>query len=107
MSTKDEISRFTGGWFLGNFAPAISQISEVEVGVKYFKKGDMEASHKQKISTEVTVIHTGIVRIGDTELNPGDILVIPPGEYADFEALSDGSLTCVKFPSIPNDKILL
>ncbi len=107
MIRKEEISRFTGGWFLGNFSPAITQMSEVEVGVKYFKKGDREASHKQNISTEITVIHTGIVRIGDMELCQGDILVIPPGEYADFEALSDGSLTCVKFPSIPSDKILL
>jgi quercetin dioxygenase-like cupin family protein len=104
---KDQINRFIGGWFIGNFSPAISQISEVEVGVKYFQKGDREASHKQNISTEVTVIHSGLVRIGDMKLSQGDVLVIPPGEYADFEALSDGSLTCVKFPSLPDDKVLL
>ena len=27
-------------------------------------------------------------------------------EFADFEAFSSGSLVCVKFPSLPNDKVL-
>jgi hypothetical protein len=39
-------------------------------------------------------------------LSSGDILVIEPGQYADFEALTKGSLTCIKFPSIPSDKVL-
>lgn len=106
MSRKFALGEFKGGWFLGNFHPAIIQMSEVEVGVKYFRKGDKEPSHKQIVATEITIIHSGLVRIGEAILGEGEILVIPPGEFADFEALSDGSLTCLKFPSLPSDKVL-
>lgn len=103
---KDRIERFRGGWFIGNFLPVIHASKEIEVGVKLFKKGDLEASHMQRVATEITVLHSGKARIGNEFLLPGDILVIPPLVYADFEAIEDGSLTCVKFPSLPDDKVL-
>ena len=78
----------------------------MEVGVKKFRLGDVEHSHKQLIATEITIIVTGKVRIGKEIFIEGDVIVMPPGEFADFEALSDGSLTCIKFPSIPSDKVL-
>ena len=103
---KIKISDFVGGWFVGDFEPSLFKNQHVEVGVKFFQTGDTELSHKQILATEITVVSEGCVRIGDLILGVGEILVIPPGEYADFEALTDGSLTCVKFPSIPSDKVL-
>ena len=100
------IENFQGGWLLGDFDPTILRNKSVEVGVKFFKKGDLEASHKQLVATEITVLNSGSIRIEQLVLTPGDVLVIEPGEYADFEALEDGSLTCIKFPSIPSDKVL-
>jgi hypothetical protein len=52
------------------------------------------------------VVSHGKIRIGNEILEAGDFLIIQPLEYADFEALEDGSLICVKFPSIPDDKVL-
>lgn len=101
------INEFVGGWFLGNFTPVIQHSEDVEIGVKFFKIGDVEPSHMQRKSTEITVLHSGKIRLGKEILMPGDIAVIPPLEYADFEALADGSLTCLKFPSLPNDKELM
>ena len=95
-----------GGWFVGNFDPALFKNPHLEVGVKFFKAGETGLSHKQILATEITVISEGHVRIGDIVLQAGEMLIIHPGEYADFEALTDGSLTCVKFPSIPSDKVL-
>ena len=103
---KVKINDFVGGWFVGDFNPSLFKNQHVEVGVKFFKSGDLEKEHKQILATEITVLSEGRVRIGQAILNVGEILVIHPGEYADFEALSDGSLTCVKFPSIPSDKVL-
>lgn len=91
---------------MGDFKPSLFQNKFLEVGVKFFQAGDKERSHKQLVATEVTVVIEGTVRIEDLILNAGDVLVIYPGEFADFEALTNGSLTCVKFPSIPSDKVL-
>jgi hypothetical protein len=102
----NKIENFKGGWVVGNFLPSIYMSGDVEVGVKFFDVGDKEPSHKQLIATEITVIHEGKVRIANEFLSSGDILVIEPGQYADFEALTKGSLTCIKFPSIPSDKVL-
>jgi len=103
---KLNLKDFVGGWFVGDFEPSLFKNQYVEVGVKFFKSGDVEPSHKQLIATEITVISEGSVRIGKLVLEKGDTLIIYPGEYADFEALTDGSLTCLKFPSIPSDKVL-
>ncbi len=103
---KLNLKDFVGGWFVGDFEPSLFKNQCVEVGVKFFKSGDVEPSHKQLIATEITVISEGSVRIGKLVLKKGDTLIIYPGEYADFEALTDGSLTCLKFPSIPSDKVL-
>lgn len=102
---KDDISVYQGGWFIGDFTPSLFQNEHLEVAVKFFKKGDMERSHKQILATEITVVSYGTVRLGELVLGAGEILIIPPGKFADFEALTDGALTCVKFPSIPSDKV--
>ena len=103
---RDRIGNYIGGWFIGNFTPVIEANESVEVGVKFFKMGDTELSHMQRVATEITVVTSGKVRIGEEILVAGDVLIIPPLEFADFEALEDGSLICVKFPSLPDDKVL-
>jgi hypothetical protein len=102
---KLRLETFIGGWVIGDFTPSIYQNRQVEVGVKFFRAGATEKTHAQIVSTEITIIHEGNVRIGSSILSSGDVFVIYPGEFADFEAISDGSLTCIKFPSIPSDKI--
>lgn len=103
---KLNLNSFIGGWFVGDFEPSLFKNQHVEAGVKFFKSGDVEPLHKQILATEITVISEGSVRIGESVLQKGEVLIIYPGEYADFEALTDGSLTCLKFPSIPSDKVL-
>jgi hypothetical protein len=103
---KLELNNFIRGWFIGNFEPTLFKNDALEVGVKFFHSGDKEDSHKQVISTEITVICGGSVRIGKYFMEAGEVLIIYPGEFADFEAFSSGSLVCVKFPSLPNDKVL-
>jgi hypothetical protein len=100
------IADFPKGWIIGDFSPSLFVNKNVEVSVKYFRSGDLEPSHKQLIATEITVVVSGKIRMKDLILSEGQIVTIPPGEFADFEALTDCSLVCIKYPSIPSDKVL-
>jgi len=101
-----DLREMTGGWFIGNFVPTAVQSKEFEVTVRKYRLGDREQRHFQLTATEVTVIIEGHARMGDQMLNANDIIVLDPQESYDFEALSDVTLVAVKFPSIPNDKVL-
>jgi hypothetical protein len=54
----------------------------------------------------VTVVLSGSVRMGDYILQVDDILTIHKDEICDFEALTDCKVLGVKFPSLPDDKVL-
>ncbi len=103
---KSNLSEYKNGWLLGNFSPAVFQTTDFEVCVKTFKLGDRETSHYQVIATEVTVVLTGTVRMGEILLTADEILVVEPGEIVDFEALTDCRVLGIKFPSLPEDKVL-
>ena len=103
---KSNLSEYKNGWLLGNFSPALIQTSDFEVCVKAFKVGDCETSHYQVIATEITVVLSGKVRMGEILLTEDDILVVEPGEIVDFEALTDCKVLGIKFPSLPEDKVL-
>lgn len=100
------LADFKLGWVVGNFEPALIQSSEIELAVKHFKRGDVEPSHKQLVATEITIVITGEIRLGDSVYGANEIVKISPGIFADFESLTDSSLVCIKYPSLPNDKIL-
>ena len=104
---SEKLSDFHLGWFVGNFEPSLLKNQHVEIAVKHFAKGETEPSHKQLVATELTVVVSGKIRMNDKFFSSGEIVIIPPGEYANFEALEDSSLVCVKFPSIPEDKVSL
>jgi dTDP-glucose pyrophosphorylase len=96
----------TKGWFVGPFSPSAFFISEAEVAYKKYAPGEIEPEHFQLTATEVTLIISGEARIGKEILHSGDILVIPPMESADFEALTEVALVAVKSPAIPSDRIV-
>jgi quercetin dioxygenase-like cupin family protein len=102
-----KLDDFFKGWVVGNFQPSLHQTSHFEVGVKHFDVGDTEAAHKQLVATEITIVVSGRIRLGQEEFSDGDIVSIPPHEVAGFEALTDCTLVCIKFPSLPDDKIIV
>ncbi len=103
---KSNLSEYKNGWLLGNFSPAVIQTTDFEVCVKTFRFGDREISHYQVIATEITVVLSGKVRMGEILLAEDEILVVEPGEIVDFEALTDCKVLGIKFPSLPEDKVL-
>ena len=92
------------GWFVGDFEPNVLRSKECEVGVKLYKKGDKEDWHYHKISTEITVIATGRVKMFDQIFEEGSIITVEPNDGTSFEALEDTTTVVVKVPSSINDK---
>jgi hypothetical protein len=92
------------GWFVGGFTPAAFVTDACEVAVKRYLAGDSECSHFHKVSTEITLILSGRVRMAGREWRDGDIIVLEPGEVSDFEALTDAVNVVVKVPGALNDK---
>ena len=101
------LDQMTRGWFVGDFEPHVERSKDFEVGVKNFVAGEKEAKHMHKVSTEITCVVVGRVRMFDQEFGPGDIVTAEPGDATSFEALTDASLAIVKFPSVMGDKYLV
>jgi quercetin dioxygenase-like cupin family protein len=102
----NRIEDFEKGWFVGNFSPSILNSRDFEIAVKWFKAGEKEPLHKQLVATEITVVIEGEIRLGEKNFVKGDLITIPPGEFAAFESITDSALVCVKTPSLPDDKVL-
>jgi|GEM_PF-294893 len=86
----------TGGWFIGDFHPSLFRIKAFEVAVQHFHAGEYAEKHVHKIATEYTVIVAGKTVINGTTFGQGDIIVLEPGESADFRALTDVTTAVVK-----------
>ncbi len=94
------------GWFVGEFEPSVLSTPNAEIGVKRFAAGEREPRHVHRIATEITVVIEGTAIIEGMELSPGDIVVVEPGEPADFQALTDVTLVVAKVPGAKDDKYL-
>lgn len=101
---KYKLRDMTRGWFVGNFSPACFKTKAAEVGIKTYRAGEREEAHFHKVATEITVIVSGSARINGVKYSPGDILVIGPGESADFRALGAVKTVVVKVPGVLKDK---
>jgi quercetin dioxygenase-like cupin family protein len=104
---RHRIENFSKGWVVGNFSPSLHLNSNFEVGFKTFRAGERALAHYQIVATEITIVTSGTIMIGNATFETGDIIVIHPSEVAGFESITDSSLVCIKFPSIPSDKVLV
>lgn len=100
------LESYVNGWIVGDFNPSVMRTSEIEVGVKKFLLGDKEQEHYQKLASEVTFVLRGRIRMGNQFMAPGEGLLVKPEEVLDFEALEDSIVLAIKFPSLPDDKVL-
>lgn len=100
----DRIENFIRGWFVGNFEPTLFQTNDVEIAYKTYKAGDRESKHYHKISTEISIVTSGIIMMNGKEYRKGDIIVMEPGDVADFSVIEDAENVVVKIPGANNDK---
>lgn len=99
-----KLNEMTKGWFVGNFVPTLYSTEDVEVAVKIYKRGEYEPLHHHKISTEITVVTSGSIRMNGVDYFEGSIIIMEPNEACDFLAITDSITTVVKIPGAPNDK---
>jgi hypothetical protein len=102
-----KLDEMTKGWFVGGFQPTAYSTNACEVAVKHYAASDNEPSHLHRVATEITLILSGRVRMMGREWGAGDIVVLSPGEIADFEAITDCATVVVKVPGALNDKYLV
>ena len=103
---KYKVNDFTNGWIIGNFFPTIYKNKEFEIAIKTYNQGEKEVKHFQRIATEVTFVVCGKIRMNNEILKENEIILIDPLEEFDFEAISKSTVVCIKFPSMPSDKII-
>ena len=98
------VNEYTKGWLVGNFEPSLINSKDIEVGLKYYKKGDKESSHVHKIITEYTIVVSGKIKMNDEVYVEKDIVKILPNIPTNFESLEDSITLVIKTPSVPSDK---
>ena len=100
----DQLDDMIRGWFVGDFEPTLYRTEAVEVAIKSYAPGDVEARHHHKVATEITAIVSGHARMDGREVGPGEIVTLAPGESCDFAALTEVVLVAVKIPGARDDK---
>ena len=98
------VNEYTKGWLVGNFEPSLINSKDIEVGLKYYRKGDKESKHVHKIITEYTIVVSGKIKMNDEVYIEKDIVTILPNVPTNFESLEDSITLVIKTPSIPSDK---
>ncbi len=103
---RHKLDDFTRGWFVGNFSPSLVSTDAAEVAVQRYQAGAYEPKHIHKIATELTLVISGRARMNGEEIAAGEIIRLPPGTAADFEALTEVTTVVVKVPCVKGDKYL-
>jgi hypothetical protein len=98
------LDEMVGGWVVGDFDPVCLRTRACEMACKYYTAGDSETAHVHRVAVEITVIAAGRARMNGRTITRGDVVVLAPGEPADFTALDDTITMVVKMPSVPGDK---
>jgi quercetin dioxygenase-like cupin family protein len=101
------INNFTKGWLVGDFEPALIKNKDIEIGIKFYKKGDIESNHYHKIATEYTVVISGVVKMMDRIFQQGEIIIVNPNVCNQFECIDDASVVVFKTPSVAGDKYIV
>jgi hypothetical protein len=100
----EKLNHMTRGWVAGDFEPAVLRTKAAEFAVQHYPAGAAEAWHYHKVATEITVIVLGEAEMNGRRLCAGDIVMLEPGEGADFRCLTDVTTAVLKLPSVIGDK---
>lgn len=100
----DKFSKMRAGWFVGDFEPSVWRTAAFEVGYKFNYKDEQVDAHIHRVSTEISFLLRGKVKIQGQIMSAGDIITLEPGELGDPEFLEDCEFLVVKVPSVIGDK---
>lgn len=95
------------GWIIGDFFPSVVKTKDFEIAIKEFGADDAIPTHIHDQVSELTVVLDGQCVMNKEILNPGDGVMLNPGEISCFKTPIGCRVLVVKFPSIPHDKRLV
>jgi len=104
MKTFNLEQDFVRGWVVGAFKNPILQTEKFEVCIKRFKAGETEKLHYHKLTTEITIVISGVVKMCGQRLISNDIIVLEPNEITSFECVEDAVTCAIRNGSFPHDK---
>ena len=102
----DKISKYKGGWLVGNFKPSLFIRNDIEVGVHHIKKGYLSDGHFHINSNEYNLLIKGSVLNTITKViyNEGEIIIFEPKDRSNLEFLEDTIILVIRDASDPKDK---
>ena len=101
---RHKLDDFTRGWFVGNFSPTLIPTDAAEVAVQRYPAGAHQPKHVHRAATELTLVVSGHARMNGEDIGAGEIIRVPPGTAADFEAVTEVTTVVVKVPCVQGDK---
>ncbi len=100
------LKSYNRGWMVGDFSPSIFKTDKYEVCIKRLPAGFYEEPHFHKLTTEITTIIFGRVKMNGVEYKEDDIILIEPNEVTDFLCLTDVVSCATRDGSFPGDRYL-
>jgi quercetin dioxygenase-like cupin family protein len=101
------IADMKGGWFIGDFTPAVLKTKGFEVCYKVHPKGEVWDKHYHKEAEEINYLIRGEMKINSEIVKAGEIFVFEKGEVCDPTFLTECELIVVKVPSVIGDKYIV
>ena len=99
----------TNEWLFGDFEEAIKRTNAVDVGIKTLDKETFVPDpHYHTSSTEYNYILEGKIVINDMTIIKGSAFIYEPYEISNTSKVVENTkILVVRFPSAPNDKIII
>lgn len=101
---KTSLSKFKGGWIIGNFEPSLIKTNQFEISIKKIPKGYLDKPHYHLGGSEYNVLVSGKLRQLNTDISADEIFIFQAGEVAQVEALEDSVVIAIRNYSDPADK---
>lgn len=103
------------GWMYGNFMPDgdLAKDNRAEIKMAKLDNSFTSEAHYNRASTKLDIIWSGraIWQVDgkDVEMNTGDYLIIPPKTVVSVKKVISDELIVqtIRFPSVPNDKVMV
>lgn len=100
---KYNLKDMKNGYFLGDFEPTAYASKGMEISVKHYKKGTLDAGYYRKKNTEIVYIIKGCIDVDGSLYKKQSILVWKPNEIINIYAVKDSELLIIKTPGEKED----
>lgn len=107
MKSFDLEKDFTRGWLVGMFSNPILLTDKFEICIKKFKAGETESIHYHKLTTEVTIVISGVVEMCGKIFKANSVIVLEPEEASSFKCVEDAITVAFRNGSFPQDKYIV